>query len=147
MIVGVGITILCFIVVNEFDLIVKLAGIGGVEDGDSAAAGFGEVVGGVHGFEELAESFEASVCEFVGVWRHGDPRGKVCMGAAGKKRPLYKGAEIQICARKAAHRRVGKARKCLSGLGEENLRIPWEGGLSCADLRAQSRAKALVLGC
>ena len=60
--------------VSVLDGVVDFAGIGGVEDGDSAAADFGGGVGGMERGDEGAEGFEAGVGECLGVRRHGDPR-------------------------------------------------------------------------
>jgi len=121
-------------VIFEFDLVVDLAGVGGVEDGDGAAAFFGGVLGFAHGVDKLTEGFEAGVGEFVGVGGHGGLLGRgesaecgVLSAEVEKKLVLYPGAEIPICARKAVHVGGKNARKCLSELVEKNLGIPWEG--------------------
>ncbi len=59
------------LVVFEFDGVVDVGGIGGVEDGDGAAAFFGGVFGVVHGVDEFAEGLEAGVGEFGGVGGEG----------------------------------------------------------------------------
>ena len=115
-----GTLIAVVIIVFKLDLVIKLAGIGGVEDGDGAAAFFGGVFGGVHGVDKLAEGFETGVGEFIGVWRHWDPLGRVRSSECReqrKKTVLYPGAVIAICARKPNLFEAVIWRKSLSGLG------------------------------
>jgi hypothetical protein len=64
-----------FIIV-ELDGVVDVTGIGGVEDGDGAAAFFGGVFGGVQGVDEFTEGVETGVGEFLGVGGHGGPPGE-----------------------------------------------------------------------
>ena len=58
-----------FDIVFEFDLIIEIAGVGSVEDGDGAAAFFFGRFGFVEGIDEGAESIEAGVGEFGGATR------------------------------------------------------------------------------
>ena len=60
-----------FGVVFELEVIVDVAGVGGIEDGDGAAAFFGRGVGGVEGGDELAEGVDARGGELGGVGGHG----------------------------------------------------------------------------
>jgi len=103
----VGLFVIGFFIVFEFDLVVEVAGIGCVEDGDGAAAFFGGVFCFAHGIDKFAECFEAGVGEFVGVWRHGDPPGEGVDGGRGKMRPSTQGPRYRF-ARAKPHRFGGE---------------------------------------
>ncbi len=63
--------ILRFVVILRFDLIVEVAGVGSVEDGDGAAAFLIRSFGFVEGVDEGAERVEAGGGEFGCVGGHG----------------------------------------------------------------------------
>ncbi len=67
-----------------------------------------------------------------------------CVEAAGKA-ALHRGAEMQICARKAAQVWGRNARKCLWGLGEKNFG-KWEVGLKDVRLCARKAAQSARIG-
>ncbi len=68
--------VIVVVVIFEFDRIVELAGVGGVEYGDGAAAFFIGSFGLVERVDEGAEGIEAGTGEFCGVGGHGGLRKK-----------------------------------------------------------------------
>ena len=68
---GGDVVIFIMFIIFEFDLIVEVAGIGRVEDGDGAAAFFVGGFGFVERVDESAEGIEAGGGEFGGVGGHG----------------------------------------------------------------------------